>query len=324
MKWHAAELHCHTLHSDGKFTVEGLMEAAAQEEYSCIALTDHNTLSGCPEITAERKERTLPMIPGIEWTTFFGHMTVLNCRKYVDWRYAVPDTIDRYVEEIKRSGGLVGIAHPFVLGSPMCTGCYWDFKVQAWENIDYLEVWSEDFPSLRASNYRSVLLWNRLLDEGYRIAPVYGRDWHGPEDESSPRACTYLGAPEPERGRFDEESALSALRSGHTAVTMGPLVLFRCEQDGKEAYPGDEITAGRETMISFEVDYEGRKKIWQRYDCRIEKFRLVGYGGKTIQEVSANGAFRFLPERGWIRAEAWGTMLGKECCIAMTNAVRIR
>lgn len=321
MNWFAAELHCHTLHSDGKFTVEELARTAKEEEYACIALTDHNTFSGCLELTKELQERTVPVIHGIEWTTFFGHMTVLNCREYVDWRYAVPDTIDEYVEKIKKLGGTVGIAHPFVLGSPMCTGCYWDFKVKAWENIDYLEIWSEDFPSLRASNRRSILLWEKLLDAGYRIAPVYGRDWHGPEDESSPRACTYLGTRE---DGIDAGSALEAIRAGHTAVTMGPKLLFGCVQGESEAVPGDELEAGRETEVIFTLDPEERAAQWKRYDCEPETFRLVGNGGKTVLCIPASEEerVRVVPEAGWMRAEVWGHIMGKECCIAITNAVR--
>ena len=46
MRWYPVELHTHTRHSDGAFTVEELVEAAARNGYRALALTDHNTSSG--------------------------------------------------------------------------------------------------------------------------------------------------------------------------------------------------------------------------------------------------------------------------------------
>ena len=99
LKWFPCEMHCHTLHSDGKFTVESLMQTAKEYGLSGIALTDHNTVSGWDEITEEREKKYVPVLKGIEWTTFFGHMLVTDCKEFVDWRDAVPDNID---EKIRR------------------------------------------------------------------------------------------------------------------------------------------------------------------------------------------------------------------------------
>ena len=45
MSYLPCELHCHTLHSDGDFSVKELQEAAKENHLSLIALTDHNTMS---------------------------------------------------------------------------------------------------------------------------------------------------------------------------------------------------------------------------------------------------------------------------------------
>ena len=71
LKWFPCEMHCHTLHSDGKFTVESLMQTAKEYGLSGIALTDHNTVSGWDEITEEREKKYVSVLNGIEWTTFF-------------------------------------------------------------------------------------------------------------------------------------------------------------------------------------------------------------------------------------------------------------
>ena len=53
MKWIPTELHTHTIHSDGIFTVPRLCACAKLHGYEMIALTDHNTLSGLEELSKE-------------------------------------------------------------------------------------------------------------------------------------------------------------------------------------------------------------------------------------------------------------------------------
>ena len=51
MKWYPVELHTHTEHSDGDFTVAGLVHAAKDRGFTAVALTDHNTASGLAELS---------------------------------------------------------------------------------------------------------------------------------------------------------------------------------------------------------------------------------------------------------------------------------
>ncbi|MBR3738122.1 MAG: CehA/McbA family metallohydrolase, partial [Eubacterium sp.] len=90
MSYLSCELHCHTFHSDGRFSPTELQQAAKENGLSLIALTDHNTFSGC----AELDDNITPAIPGIEWTTYYGHILVLGAKGFVDWRNATPDNID--------------------------------------------------------------------------------------------------------------------------------------------------------------------------------------------------------------------------------------
>ena len=126
MSYLPCELHCHTIHSDGDFTVSELQKAAADDHLAIIALTDHNTFSGWDELD----DNIIPAIRGIEWTTYFGHMLVLGANDFVDWRDAQPDNIDEKIKQVKAVGGIVGIAHPYQLGSPLCTGGRWEFNVR--------------------------------------------------------------------------------------------------------------------------------------------------------------------------------------------------
>ncbi len=186
MKYIPCELHCHTIHSDGDFTPKSLQQAAKENELSLIALTDHNTFSGAKELNGD----IIPFIKGIEWTTYFGHMLVLGAKSFVDWRDAVPDNIDDKIEAVKKAGGTVGVAHPFQCGSPICTGGRWEFNVTKWENVNYIEIWHEAFHDGNTENDRALAFWTSLLDQGYRLAASYGKDWHRPQKKDILFGCT--------------------------------------------------------------------------------------------------------------------------------------
>lgn len=66
----SVDLHLHTLHSDGSWTTEQLVEAAIERKLKTIAITDHDTVAGIAEaheIAAGRIE----IIPGIEINTIY-------------------------------------------------------------------------------------------------------------------------------------------------------------------------------------------------------------------------------------------------------------
>jgi len=63
-----ADLHLHTTHSDGTFSPERLVEEAKEWGFSCIALTDHDTVNGIAETAGAARQAGIEFIPGIELT----------------------------------------------------------------------------------------------------------------------------------------------------------------------------------------------------------------------------------------------------------------
>jgi len=241
MIYRPVELHCHTRHSDGAFTPDALCRAAQAAGYAGIALTDHNTVSGLEEIDDDLTAATVPVIPGIEWTTFYGHLLVLGARRLVDWRWARPETIDDHLREIRDAQGVTGIAHPFEFGSPLCTGCYWDFKVRDWSLVDYLEVWSEPDPHGRLKNHLAFEWWTDLLNRGVRVTAVSGRDWHGPDAGPVRPAVTWLGLA---GGTVTTGAVQDALRAGRSWVTLGPRLDVSLARAGRVYGLGDAVEPG--------------------------------------------------------------------------------
>jgi predicted metal-dependent phosphoesterase TrpH len=63
-----ADLHLHTLFSDGTFTPEELVLNAQKQGLACIALTDHDTVEGCARAGAAAAAVQMEFIPGAELT----------------------------------------------------------------------------------------------------------------------------------------------------------------------------------------------------------------------------------------------------------------
>ncbi|MDR2102626.1 MAG: PHP domain-containing protein [Treponema sp.] len=60
------DLHTHSTASDGSLTPSQLIEAAANQGLSALALTDHDTISGLEEAKKEADKRGIRFIPGVE------------------------------------------------------------------------------------------------------------------------------------------------------------------------------------------------------------------------------------------------------------------
>lgn len=63
-----ADLHLHSRFSDGTYTPEELVRAAARQGLNAIALTDHDTVEGCPATAAACAQAGIEFIPGAELT----------------------------------------------------------------------------------------------------------------------------------------------------------------------------------------------------------------------------------------------------------------
>lgn len=63
------DLHVHSYYSDGTCSPAELIKLAQQAQLQAIALCDHNTLDGLPELLAAAENSTVEVVPGIEFST---------------------------------------------------------------------------------------------------------------------------------------------------------------------------------------------------------------------------------------------------------------
>jgi len=64
-----ADLHLHTIYSDGTYTPEELISEAFKEGLSAIAVVDHDTVGGIEPTIEAGKDFDIEVLPGIELTT---------------------------------------------------------------------------------------------------------------------------------------------------------------------------------------------------------------------------------------------------------------
>jgi len=106
-----ADLHIHTVYSDGSSTVEEVLRKAVLLGLDTIAITDHNEIEGALKAreTAERWGLAVDVIVGEEITTSDGHVVGLFLKDRVRPLLTAEATVD----EIHRQGGLAVAVHPF-------------------------------------------------------------------------------------------------------------------------------------------------------------------------------------------------------------------
>ncbi|GGA44084.1 CehA/McbA family metallohydrolase [Paenibacillus physcomitrellae] len=345
MSWLACELHTHTFHSDGKQSLSELAAGAKALGFDCIALTDHNTMTGLAGKEEVERENGISIIPGMEWTTFFGHMVTIGLDRYVDWRPVGPGDIHAGLAKVHEQGGIAGMAHPFRPGSPMCTGCYWEFEVSDWNDIDYIEVWSTTFAPVKNNNARAYRFWTDRLNEGYRLAATSGRDWHHQEPTDEPLSVTYLRLEDNDAPLRDR--AIQALSSGRATVTLGPRLDLEISREGTTYGIGDVIPGLPESGQTFDqehvsavqlsavqssfvqvlatADFSVRSGHWelpeQTFTLKLDSNQGVLFEGSLLRDLPQITAEVPAEELKWLRAELWGIIHGVRTLIAFTNAV---
>jgi len=102
-----ADLHVHTCYSkDSTSPLEKIVQHCLDNSINCLAITDHDTISGALEI---KRIAPFTVIVGEEVLTACGEVIGLFLTEEIPPRLSPEETVAR----IKEQGGLVCIPHPF-------------------------------------------------------------------------------------------------------------------------------------------------------------------------------------------------------------------
>ncbi|MBP3962849.1 CehA/McbA family metallohydrolase [Paenibacillus lignilyticus] len=165
-RWMKGDLHMHSVHSDGSYTIEQAKDSCKARGLEFMALTDHNTSS--QNCTVFAPDEQLLLIPGVEMTSYFGHANVLGASDALqDFRVTTSEQADEVLGEARERGGLVSLNHPF------CPSCPWELGFDV--PYDAIEVWNGPW---RALNERALTWWQEQLSQGRRVIALGGSDTH--------------------------------------------------------------------------------------------------------------------------------------------------
>jgi predicted metal-dependent phosphoesterase TrpH len=79
-----ADLHIHTVHSDGRYTPVQVIDLARRTGLAAVAITDHDTLGGVPEAQAAARGLDLEVISGVEISSRYRDREIHLLGYFVD------------------------------------------------------------------------------------------------------------------------------------------------------------------------------------------------------------------------------------------------
>lgn len=345
-RWLCGDLHLHTEHSDGAYTLEETVQLARRAGLDFIALTDHNTSS---QNEASGWRDGLLVIPGMELTTGRGHCNLYGVSDPLpDFRAVSTEQLKKKLAEARAAGAYVSLNHPH---DSDC-GWHWGFDV----NHDWVEIWNGPW---REANARTLVWWQEQLAAGRRITAVAGSDTHRPHPyvrHGWPAAWVFADG-------NSAQHILQAVDRGRVTLSYapdGPFVAIRCgdvlmggvwrERDGELNEPMDEKQSDRldrtqDAKTSVELNGKASEEVVDKLSgepdqgppmLRLQMKRLTAgdevrlwsdRGQEYAITVEADGELDLeqeLPRRRFWRAEIWRQMEeagGQKLLVAATNPV---
>jgi hypothetical protein len=251
-RWWSGDLHMHTVHSDGDWTIAELISNARNAGLDFIVITDHNTASHHAEIDRAGADAQQPLVlRGEEITTYGGHANAwgLPSGKWIDFRARPGDAtrISNIATHAHRAGALISINHPFAL----CGGCAWSYGA-AVPDFDAIEVWNGAWDQ---TDEQAVTMWDKVLQGGRRITAIASSDSHRPTNPIG-QPTTHVATKD-----LSQTSLLSAIRQGRAYLTSepkGPVVTFEAATSKRRSRfgIGDEMRLSGPATIRFFINSE--------------------------------------------------------------------
>jgi hypothetical protein len=246
--WVSGDLHMHTVHSDGDWTIPQLVTAAREAGLDFICITDHNTSSHHAEIETFKGFGSPPLvIRGEEITTYGGHANAWGLPKdgLVDFRVTPGDrkAMSEVIAQAHARGALISINHPFGI----CGGCVWGYDREA-VGFDAIEVWNGSWD---AADDLALGFWDRLLQQGRKITAVASSDSHRAENPLG-QAASHVSIP----GKLSVAAVLRSIRAGRVYLTSKPttpVITFEGQNDHRTFSIGDIIRLPAPQRITLKM-----------------------------------------------------------------------
>jgi hypothetical protein len=214
LRWLKGDLHTHSVHSDGKFTLREKAEIAERDGLDFVALTDHNASS---QNEAYPRDVDTLFIPGMELTTNWGHLNFFGVKDPVrDFRVSNMEDLHARLREARENGAYISLNHPYCRNTGWRLD--WDF------DYDWVEVWNGPW---REDNQDALDWWQEQLVSGRRLVAVGGSDAHRPDPyviHGMPTTWVYSKS-------LTSSEILKSIDKGHVVLSyspQGPFIGLTC------------------------------------------------------------------------------------------------
>ena len=212
--WVRADLHSHTVYSDGDSWPDEVLTAAAAAGLDVLGITDHNS-AHVGAVRGVGGEGLPVVVPGVEVTTYGGHWNAWGADRWFDFREPTPEATAAAMGEAVAAGAFVSVNHPKPFGPDWVYG----------EGLGYhaIEVWNGPWLHLNAL---ALAFWEAHLRRGERIVALGGSDTHHLRRlDLGPLPLPHLGHPTTwikVEGPLTPTAVLAALRRGRCFVSATP------------------------------------------------------------------------------------------------------
>ncbi|WP_045518402.1 CehA/McbA family metallohydrolase [Neobacillus niacini] len=213
-RWLKGDLHTHSVHSDGTFTLREKADICEEAGLDFIGLTEHNAAS---QNDAFPRDVDTLFIPGMELTTNKGHLNLLGVNDPIrDFRVNTMEELHSVLKEARENGAYITLNHPHCRN----TGWKWERDF----DYDWVEVWNGPW---RDENQDTLDWWQEQLVSGKRLVAVGGSDAHRPHPNvihGMPTTWVYSKS-------LTCSGILKSIDKGHVVLSYspkGPFISLTC------------------------------------------------------------------------------------------------
>jgi hypothetical protein len=213
-QWLRGDFHMHSIYSDGRYLPSQQIAHALSYNLDFIFFSEHNTDSLNNNVARWIPSNASDLLIGraIEVTTRHGHWQAIGLERQqqVEWRYTNASNDAGYFDaatQVRLSGGLVSINHPF----ETCSRCNWTLD---WDHNDAMEVWNGRFDD---KDQQAITFWQSQLVAGRRVIAIGGSDAHSPPDINGlPTTVVRV------EGEKSQASIVQGVKMGRVYIVEGP------------------------------------------------------------------------------------------------------
>ncbi|RFM29536.1 CehA/McbA family metallohydrolase [Deminuibacter soli] len=246
--WYRGDLHMHDVNSDGVYNPALLVEYAAKAGLRFMISTNHNTNAAALK-WGKYEHKNLLIMNGEEITPHEeNHWNAIGVTPYtwIDWRYnAASGLVARFQQQVRDSGGLCIINHPFYDSDPAV-----DTRFPA-TGFDGIEVWNGPW---EINDEYAVDWWDKMLRRKQKITAIGASDTHNPVSRNTaghPQTVVHATG-------LNRKAIIGGLKKGscYIAADSSYIADFQLGCEKQKAGIGETLHTGKKKKITIHYSFK--------------------------------------------------------------------